>query len=113
MRLTCPCCGLRDRREFTWIGASEIMARPRAGAPPEAWHDYIHLRDNPAGPSRELWYHDPCGMVVLVGRDTVTHEVTSSAAAQRAARSRAKFVWDEGDFREVPDKGLPDAKGPA
>jgi len=107
MRLNCPCCGLRDRREFTWIGASVIMERPRAGAPPEDWHDYIHLRDNPAGPSRELWYHDPCGMVAMVERDTVTHAVTSSDEAGRIARMRAKFMWDEGDLREVPETGGP------
>lgn len=101
MRIACPCCGLRDRREFTWIGTADIMDRPAAGASPEAWHDYIHLRDNPAGPSRELWYHDPCGAVAIVTRDTVTHEVTSFEAADRIAGSRAKFMWQDGDFRDV------------
>ncbi len=110
MRITCPCCGPRDRREFTWIGTAAIMDRPSAGAPPEAWHDYIHLRDNPAGPSQELWYHDPCGAVALVGRDTLTHEVTFSEAADRVARRRERFMWQDGDLRDVtatPPDGEP------
>ncbi len=32
MRLPCPCCGLRDRREFTYYGAADFLARPAADA---------------------------------------------------------------------------------
>ena len=76
MRLTCPLCGPRDRREFYYAGAAELLARPAADAAPEAWESYIHLRDNPAGATEDLWYHEQgCGQWLRVRRDTVTHAV--------------------------------------
>ena len=78
MRLTCPLCGPRDRREFYYHGADDWLDRPAPGAPPEVWHDFIHLRDNPAGMTRDLWYHEQgCGSWLAVRRDTVTHAVHS------------------------------------
>ena len=63
MRLTCPLCGPRDRREFYYYGADDWLDRPAADAAPEVWHDFIHLRDNPAGLTRDLWYHEQgCGL---------------------------------------------------
>ena len=76
MRLTCPLCGPRDRREFYYYGADDWLDRPAAEATPEAWHDFIHLRDNPAGRTRDLWYHEQgCGSWLAVTRDTVTHAI--------------------------------------
>lgn len=76
MRLTCPLCGERDRREFYYYGAADYLDRPGAGAAPEAWDNYLHLRDNPAGVTRDLWYHETgCGSWLVVTRNTVTHEV--------------------------------------
>ena len=75
MRLTCPCCGTRDRREFTYYGAAEFLNRPAPDAGLQAWDAYLHLRDNPAGITRDLWYHDPCQSWLEVTRDTVTHEI--------------------------------------
>lgn len=76
MRLTCPICGERDRREFYYKGAAEGAVRPAAGAGPEAWDEFLHLRDNPAGVTRDLWYHEAgCGAWIVVTRNTVTHEV--------------------------------------
>jgi heterotetrameric sarcosine oxidase delta subunit len=86
MRISCPHCGERDRREFTWSGDAIAIARPARDAAAEVWHDYIHLRDNPAGATRDLWYHDACGTFALVERDTVTHLVTASTAAREARR---------------------------
>lgn len=80
MRIACPCCGTRDRREYTYYGASVFLARPAEGAGAEAWDAYLHLRDNPAGVTRDLWYHDPCATWVEVERNTVTHEILSSRA---------------------------------
>lgn len=86
MRLTCPLCGPRDRREFTCFGAADWLARPAADAPPEAWHDYIHLRDNPAGMTEDLWYHEQgCAQWLRVRRDTVTHGVEAVALVLAAA----------------------------
>jgi sarcosine oxidase subunit delta len=80
MRIACPCCGTRDRREFTYSGAAVLLDRPAPGADDGAWDDYLHLRDNPAGPTRDLWYHDPCGTWLEVSRNTVTHAITASRA---------------------------------
>lgn len=82
MRLRCPLCGDRDRREFSYMGAAGYLDRPGEGAAPEAWDAYLHLRDNPAGPTRELWYHEAgCSAWLVVERDTVTHELSSVALA--------------------------------
>lgn len=82
MRLRCPLCGDRDRREFHYMGAADHLDRPGEGAGPEAWDAYLHLRDNPAGCTRDLWYHEAgCAAWLVVERDTVTHEVFSVALA--------------------------------
>lgn len=86
MRITCPHCGERDRREFTYQGAAEILNRPSPDAGNDAWADYVHLRDNPAGETRDMWYHDPCGAWLVVHRNTVTHEVYGSQLASEVAR---------------------------
>jgi sarcosine oxidase subunit delta len=86
MRVTCPFCGERDRREFTVQGDDTSLARPDRDAPGEDWHAYVHLRDNLPGPIREMWYHDPCGAWLVVERDTVTHAVHSSTLAREAPR---------------------------
>jgi len=76
MRIPCPLCGDRDRREFYYYGAAKYLDRPAEGAAPAAWDDYLHLRDNPAGVTRDLWYHDMgCSGWLEVTRNTVTHEV--------------------------------------
>ena len=87
MRLRCPLCGERDLREFTVKGAA--LAPPSdAAAWSEAWHDYLHLRVNPAGETRELWYHSGgCGAWLVVTRNTVTHEVLDVALASEAAHA--------------------------
>ncbi|NAZ36190.1 sarcosine oxidase subunit delta [Rubellimicrobium sp. CFH 75288] len=86
MRVTCPFCGERDRREFTVQGDATALARPDRDAGAEAWDAFLHLRDNPAGRLREMWYHDPCGAWLVVDRDTVTHAVHGAIPAREAAR---------------------------
>ncbi|MDR7123982.1 sarcosine oxidase subunit delta [Pseudotabrizicola sp. 4114] len=76
MRLTCPLCGPRDRREFYYYGAAEYLNRPAPDAAPEAWDDHLHNRDNPAGVTQDLWYHEQgCCSWLKVTRNTVTHEI--------------------------------------
>ncbi|MEY2992663.1 MAG: hypothetical protein RI946_2057 [Pseudomonadota bacterium] len=83
MRLTCPICGERDRREFYYQGAATILDRPDPEAGIETWDDYLHNRDNPAGETRDLWYHDAgCSSWIVVTRNTVTHEVLGSELAK-------------------------------
>ena len=52
MRIECPICGSRDRREFYYRGDAIALARPAPDASYEDWDAYLHLRDNPAGSMR-------------------------------------------------------------
>lgn len=82
MRITCPVCGERDRREFYYQGAAVALDRPLPDAGEAAWDDYVHLRENPAGVTRDLWYHEAgCGAWIVVTRDTVSHEVLGTMLA--------------------------------
>ena len=87
MRIICPHCGERDLREFSYQGAALALDRPAADAGEAAWDDYIHLRDNPAGPTRDLWYHaGGCSAWIVVDRDTATHEITATHLAATIKR---------------------------
>jgi sarcosine oxidase subunit delta len=85
MRIPCPLCGDRDRREFYYMGAAEALtAPPGPEAPPEVIDDQLHLRTNPAGETRDVWYHETgCGAWLIVTRDTVTHAVHGAVLAER------------------------------
>ena len=87
MRITCPHCGERDLREFAYTGDAITLNRPDPDAGVEAWDDYVHLRKNPAGPTRDLWYHDGgCGAWFVVDRDTNTHAITATNLANSIKR---------------------------
>jgi sarcosine oxidase subunit delta len=69
------------------MGAAVRLNRPAPDAGEAAWDDYLHLRDNPAGVTRDLWYHEGgCGAWLVVTRNTVTHEVMSADLASEAVR---------------------------
>jgi len=90
MRIACPICGARDRREFYYMGAAVALERPAPDASAEDWDDYLHNRDNPAGVTRELWYHEAgCSAWLVVARDTVSHEVQEVALAGEVTRDVA------------------------
>ncbi|MDO5630791.1 MAG: sarcosine oxidase subunit delta [Paracoccus sp. (in: a-proteobacteria)] len=81
-----PLLGLRDASEFTYLGDASLLNRPDPAAPDaaEAFHDYVHLRDNPAGLHRELWFHEQGDRSwLIVTRDTVTHEITGAELARK------------------------------
>ena len=85
MRLPCPYCGDRDIREFSYRGAAVGADRPAPDASPEVWDAFVHLRDNPAGPTKELWFHDfGCSSWITVTRDTTTHEILGAVATASA-----------------------------
>ena len=86
MRISCPHCGTRDLREFTCQGAAEALDRPAREADLADWSAYLHDRENPAGETRELWFHGPCGAWIVVERNTVTHAVSGSRLASEGAR---------------------------
>ncbi len=86
MPITCPFCGPRDQREFTIKGSAIALERPDSEEWSEAWNDYLHLRENPAGRTRELWQHTGgCSAWLVVERDTTTHEIYSVTLASEAA----------------------------
>lgn len=87
MRVTCPLCGDRDIREFSHKGHETYLARPEPDAGEDAWDAYLHLRDNPAGVTRELWFHTAgCSAWLVVERDTVTHDILRVEMAAEAGR---------------------------
>ncbi|WP_293451828.1 sarcosine oxidase subunit delta [Planktotalea sp.] len=89
MRLKCPVCGERDLREFFYVGDAVALDRPDADAGMDAWDSYVHLRDNPAGVTRDLWQHEAgCAAWIVVTRNTVTHEVKETALAGDVKRAR-------------------------
>jgi sarcosine oxidase subunit delta len=87
MRITCPNCGERDRREFYYQGDAVALQRPDADARPEAWDDYLHNRDNTAGDTRDMWFHEAgCRAWLVVDRNTVTHAVHQVTLAEKVKK---------------------------
>lgn len=86
MRIPCPHCGERDAAEFSYLGDARLAHRPDPNAPDAAarFHDYVYLRDNPAGAHRELWHHGAgCHAWLVVTRDVRTHEILGAAVPAR------------------------------
>ncbi|MES2847171.1 MAG: sarcosine oxidase subunit delta [Pseudomonadota bacterium] len=84
-----PLLGPRDAQEFVYLGDAALINRPdgMAQGAQDAFHDYLYLRDNPAGDHRELWYHEQGDRSwLVVTRNTVTHEITAVELARDVAR---------------------------
>lgn len=89
MRIDCPQCGERDIREFSYRGDAVGMDRPEPDAGPAAWDEFVHLRTNPAGATRDLWYHEGgCMGWLVVGRDTINHQISSVQMASNATGTK-------------------------
>jgi heterotetrameric sarcosine oxidase delta subunit len=80
MRIRCPFCGDRSHAEFAYRGDAGPV---RPSAPdPMLFHDYVYLRDNPAGLHREHWQHvGGCRAWLVVTRDVTTHAIQAVAVA--------------------------------
>ncbi len=79
MRIPCPICGSRDRREFYYYGTEDYLNRPTDQGTVEDLDNHLFLRDNPAGVTRDVWYHEMgCTAWMIVTRNTITHEVLGS-----------------------------------
>jgi methylglutamate dehydrogenase subunit B len=86
MRIGCPYCGERDVQEFAYRGDAAKIRPDGLDASPNAMFDYVYLRDNPAGPHGELWYHlAGCHAWLVVTRDTRTHAVAKVEPARDTA----------------------------
>ena len=97
MRIECCYCGVRSSEEFSYLGDATVVRPENFGGNAEAdavrqrWHDYVYLRDNPAGPHRELWQHvSGCRAWLVVTRNTRTHEIVRVEAARDVALARGK-----------------------
>ena len=87
-----PLLGPRDAAEFVYLGDAAMINRPDGmTASDRDMHDYMFLRDNPAGKIRELWYHEQGDRSwLVVTRNTVTHEITHVELARDVARATGR-----------------------
>jgi methylglutamate dehydrogenase subunit B len=89
MRIRCPHCGERDVQEFAYLGDAAPTRPDGLDATEDTMADYVYLRDNPAGPHRELWYHSAgCHAWLVVTRDTRTHAIAAVEPAREAGLRR-------------------------
>ncbi|MEM8786908.1 MAG: sarcosine oxidase subunit delta [Pseudomonadota bacterium] len=85
-----PLLGPRDAAEFVYLGDAALIDRPDAGTDAQL-NDYLHLRDNPAGTHRELWYHEQGDRSwLVVTRNTLTHQILTVELARDVARARGR-----------------------
>lgn len=88
-----PLLGPRDAAEFTILGDASLMHRPdwQAENAQELFHDYLYLRDNPAGEHRELWYHEQGDRSwLVVTRNTLTHDILKVELASDVAKAEGR-----------------------
>jgi heterotetrameric sarcosine oxidase delta subunit len=89
MRISCPYCGERDRREFAILGDADPVRPHGMDVDVAAMFEYVYQRTNPAGLLREYWYHGAgCHAWLVVERDTRTHAIHNVTSAKTAALSR-------------------------
>jgi heterotetrameric sarcosine oxidase delta subunit len=86
VRIPCPFCGERDLTEFAYFGdAGYVRPDPADIDAGRRFVQALYLRDNPAGPHQELWYHSSgCRTWLRVTRDTRTHEISAAEYANPA-----------------------------
>jgi sarcosine oxidase subunit delta len=92
-----PLLGPRDAAEFVYLGDAALLDRPDPDAfdsredARDAFDKWLHLRDNPAGSHRELWFHEQGDRSwLVVERDTTTHEILKVELARDVARARGR-----------------------
>ena len=88
-----PLLGPRDASEFVYFGDASLIDRPdwQEGNAVEQFHEYVYLRNNPAGEHSELWFHEQGDRSwLVVTRDTVTHQITDVKLARDVALSRSR-----------------------
>ena len=88
MLINHPLLGPRDAAEFVYLGDASLINRPdwQTENTAEEFYEYQYLRDNPAGETRELWFHEQGDRSWLVGtRNTLTHEINKVELARDVA----------------------------
>lgn len=87
LRIPCPVCGVRDETEFVYREDASVRRPEPSEMDPTAWHDAVFLRDNPRGRHLEYWHHvHGCREIVVVERDTHTHEIGPCRLAREVER---------------------------
>jgi len=82
MIVPCPWCGPRNVSEFRFAGETRVRPDPDT-ATPEQWRRYLYVHSNPAGWTRESWYHGAgCRRYFSVERHTTSHEIRTVGADQ-------------------------------
>ncbi len=77
MLIPCPHCGPRAHVEFTYARTLDAVL-PLDATPDEAAR-ILFERENPRGPSKELWRHTHgCGSWLRLTRHTATHEISET-----------------------------------
>jgi sarcosine oxidase subunit delta len=91
MKIPCPLCGLRDRREFYYYGSPDYLNPVAQDDDLDALDNHLFLRDNIAGEVQDLWYHEGgCTAWLKVTRNTVTHAVTGAQLLMGAPNAASK-----------------------
>lgn len=87
-----PLLGPRHAAEFVVKGDACLIERPDGLTASDAeMHDYLFLRDNPAGEHRELWYHEQGDRSwLVVTRNTLTHEIRKVELARDVALTKGR-----------------------
>lgn len=88
-----PLLGPRDSAEFVVLGDASLIDRPdwQADDAAERFHEYLYLRDNPAGEHRELWFHEQGDRSwLVVTRNTLSHEIVKVELARDVAFARGR-----------------------
>ena len=88
MLINHPHLGPRDAAEFVYLGDASLINRPdwQSENASDEFYEYLYLRDNPAGETRELWFHEQGDRSwLVVTRNTLTHEITKVELARDAA----------------------------
>ena len=91
MLINHPLLGPRDISEFTILGDASLIERPdpKIKSTETAFHEYLYLRDNPAGEHQELWFHEQGDQSwLVVSRNTLTHDITKVELAVDVARKK-------------------------
>lgn len=88
-----PLLGPRDAAEFVYKGDVGLIDRPdwQADDAADQFHDYLYLRENPAGTHQELWFHEQGDRSwLVVTRNTLTHEIMKVELARSVARGMGR-----------------------
>ena len=88
MLINHPHLGPRDAAEFVYLGDASLINRPdwQSENASDEFYEYLYLRDNPAGVTRELWFHEQGDRSwLVVTRNTLTHEITKVELARDLA----------------------------